>query len=110
VISCAWKFGVHALECFDVSGLGKRGTRRRQTTDDRRMETIVTKKMRDAGSLFASDCMDARCCKLDGGKAVEQWAREDMPNKDLLIKYINGEIDAVTGIYLAMERAKEEPR
>jgi len=58
VISCAWKFGVHALECFDVSGLGKRGTRRRQTTDDRRMETIVTKKMRDAGSLFASDCME----------------------------------------------------
>ena len=71
---------------------------------------IVTEKMQAAGIQFASDAVDAQVSKsmggLGGSKTYQEWDQKDFKNKDLLLKYINGEIDSVTGIYLAMNREK----
>lgn len=72
--------------------------------------TTVTEEMRKAGSAIASALMDAGVAKcmngLGGSKTWDEWVCEDVPNKDLIVAYLNEEIDSITAIYLAMERAK----
>jgi hypothetical protein len=69
-----------------------------------------SKAMIDAGNQFASDAIYALCAHnmngLGGSKDWNEWLNKEFQNKDLLIKYACGEISAVEGIYLAMERLK----
>lgn len=73
----------------------------------------VTEEMRLAGNTIAHDLIVGNCAKamngLGGSLSYEQWVNEHStnPNKDLLIAYVNDEIDSVTAIYLAMKRAKQ---
>lgn len=72
--------------------------------------TGVTEAMRKAGSDIACLLMDASIAKcmngLGGGKSWDEWCAETVSNRDLCVAYLNEEIDSVTAIYLAMERAK----
>lgn len=72
--------------------------------------TSVTNQMNEAGSKIASALMSASVSKcmngLGGSKTFDEWLGDDIENKDLVISYLNEEIDSVTAIYLAMERAK----
>ena len=69
----------------------------------------VTEKMIEAGSKIASDLMDAHITKSLGG--LKEWeefqSNCDNSNIDLIIQYVNGEIQTVTAIYIAMNRASD---
>jgi len=70
----------------------------------------VTLEMIKAGNDFASHATDAsiaRCMgELGSTKEQRQWQMDQFKNVDLIEMYLNGQIDSVTGIYLAMERAR----
>jgi hypothetical protein len=76
------------------------------------MKTSVTEEMRQAGSDVASLMTSAHLCRcfagLGGSLDWEKFEEEfsEKPNFDIAVAYARGEIDSVTGIYLAMERAK----
>lgn len=74
------------------------------------MDPDVTLEMVEAGKRVASDIVGAQVAYsmdgLGGSKTWEQWDAEPHPNRDLLIGYVEGRIDSVTAIYLAMERAR----
>ena len=72
--------------------------------------TYVTDAMRQAGSDIASALMNGSIAKsmdgLGGSKPWSEFVGDDAPNKDLVLAYLSGEIDSMTAIYVAMERAK----
>lgn len=64
-----------------------------------------------AGENMASMLMDAQVSKcmdgLGGSKTWEEWLGEDFENKDLVVRYLNEEINSIEAIYLAMQRAQD---
>lgn len=70
----------------------------------------VTEQMKKAGSI-ASNLYDASISKAMGGlggcKTLDEWMDEEVPNRDIILLYLEEKIDSVTAIYMAMERAKE---
>ncbi len=75
-------------------------------TDD----PYVSTAMIEAGNDFASHAVTAnvaRCMgELGSTKEQRQWQMDQFKNLDLIEAYLNEEINSVTGIYLAMERAR----
>jgi hypothetical protein len=71
--------------------------------------TVVTSEMVEAGSKMASDLMNAKVCReMSGAESREKSkSRYKGKNLDLIKMCIDGEIDAVTAIYLAMSREGE---
>jgi len=69
-----------------------------------------TEAMIKAGQDWASHATDAHIAKSMGelGSTKEQraWQLSNFKDTDLIEAYLNNEIDSVTGIYMAMERAK----
>ncbi len=71
----------------------------------------VTPEMKVAGSEMGLDLYNASIAKTAGGRGgVMSWSdyltvNTSTPNLDLIMAYINEEIDSVTAIYLAMKRA-----
>ncbi len=75
---------------------------------------MVTEKMREAGSQIASDLIDAEICYSMGGLGgSKNWgefvAGYSGKNFDLIYRCVNGEIDSVTAIYIAMNRVSDNP-
>ena len=75
---------------------------------------MVTEEMREAGSQMASDLMDAQISVhingLGGSKDWEEFeSSHSGKNMDLIRQYVNGEIDSVTAIYIAMHRESTMP-
>jgi len=72
---------------------------------------IPTDKMIKAGQDWASHATDANIAKsmgeLGSTKEHRAWQLSEFKNIDLIEAYLNGEIDSVTGIYMAMERERE---
>ena len=72
----------------------------------------VTPAMQKAGSDIASVLMNASIAKsmggLGGGPTWEEWqeAAKDLANRDLVLAYVHDEIDSVTAIFIAMQRAQ----
>lgn len=73
----------------------------------------VTEAMIEDGRQIASDIMNANVSKhmngLGGSQTWDEWLDAGVKNRDLAIAYVNGEIDSVTAIYKAMQRAKLMP-
>ncbi len=76
---------------------------------------IVTEEMKQAGNDIASAMMDASIAKSMGGigsvyDSWESYIKENCShqNWDLISDYVEGRICSVEGIYLAMERAKND--
>jgi hypothetical protein len=71
-----------------------------------------TEAMIKAGNDWASHATDAHIAKcmgeLGSTKEHRDWQLSNFENVDLIQMYLNNEIDSVTGIYMAMERAKKE--
>lgn len=71
----------------------------------------VTEQMKKAGKNLASNLYDASISKAMGGlggcKTLDEWLDEEVPNRDIILLYLEEKIDSVTAIYMAMERAKE---
>ena len=72
-------------------------------------DTYVTKDMVDAGNKMADVLYDACVLKGASGKEHRRFYErvESTGNVDLVKRYAAGDIDSVTGIYLAMERARK---
>ena len=73
----------------------------------------VTKEMREAGSNIASALCDASIAKsfdgLGGSKTWDEWlGEEEIPNRDIVLAYLEEEINSVTAIYITMEREKSK--
>jgi len=77
---------------------------------DANLDPDVTLEMIQAGNDFASHAVDASIARsmgeLGSTKEQRQWQMDQFKNVDLIEMYLSKEIDSVTGIYLAMERAK----
>jgi hypothetical protein len=74
--------------------------------------TAVTSEMVEAGSKMASDLMNAKVChemgEMGGAKSWEEFkSGYKGKNLDLIKMYIDGEIESVMAIYLAMSREGE---
>lgn len=79
----------------------------------KRMGT-VTEEMREAGAQVASDILDALVSfQMDGLGGSKKWTEfasgHSGKNMDLIKQYVNGEIDSVTAIYIAMHRESVTP-
>ena len=75
---------------------------------------MVTEEMREAGSQIASDLINAQVSfhvgGLGGSKTWEEFESCHCgKNMDLIKQYVNGEIDSVTAIYIAMHRESITP-
>jgi hypothetical protein len=74
--------------------------------------TTPTEAMIKAGNDWASHATNAYIAKcmgeLGSTKEHRDWQLSNFENVDLIQRYLNNEIDSVTGIYMAMERAKKE--
>ena len=75
---------------------------------------MVTEEMREAGSQIAADLMAAQVSfhmgGLGGSKDWEEFESfHSGKNMDLIKQYVNGEIDSVTAIYIAMHRESTVP-
>jgi hypothetical protein len=75
---------------------------------------MISQRMIDAGNDISSAMMDASIAKSFAGMGgtpadFNEYAKQhnNTENWDIVLRYINDEICAVEGIYLAMERAKE---
>ena len=70
----------------------------------------VTYHMVVAGSRIASDLITAQVSYsmdgIGGGPTWRDWLAAKTPNMDLAVQYVEGQIQAVEAIYLAMERAR----
>lgn len=73
----------------------------------------VTKEMEQAGKDITNNLTFAQAAKkcngLGGSKTWAEWLEQNMKdceNSDLIFSYLNGVMDAVTVVYIAMERAK----
>lgn len=76
---------------------------------------MVTEKMRQAGDQMASVLIGASISKemegIGGAKGIDEFLDSCLgDNRDLVKKYINGEIDSVTAIYIAMNRASDSKK
>ena len=76
---------------------------------NKRGKIMVTEEMRAAGSQIASDLMDAQVSSHMGGLGgSKDWEEFELSyngkHMDLIKQYVNGEIDSVTAIYIAMHR------
>jgi len=73
-------------------------------------DPYVSTAMIQAGNDFASHAMTASIAKsmgeLGSTTAHRQWQMDQCKNLDLIEAYLNDEIDSVTGIYVAMDRAR----
>ncbi len=74
----------------------------------------VTEEMREAGRVIASDLLIGHAVKcmggLGGSKSWEEFeSSHSGKNLDLIEQYVNGEIDSVTAIYIAMHRESIVP-
>lgn len=72
----------------------------------------VTPAMRQAGDDVAGLMISARCCSdmagLGGCRTLDALMTENPgPYTDIVLAYAKREIDSVTGIFIAMLRAKE---
>jgi len=67
------------------------------------LDPDVTREMIEAGNDFASQAADANILKTMG---CLLWKKDKFKNLDLIEAYLNNEIDSVTGVYVAMERAR----
>lgn len=70
--------------------------------------------MRKAGAQVASDIFDALISfRMDGLGGSKKWEEfkscHSGKNMDLIKQYVNGEIDSVTAIYIAMHRESDTP-
>lgn len=77
------------------------------------MKINVTDEMKEAGRKMASDLVNALVSKemngIGGNLGFDDFAKNYTgSNIDIIRDYINGNVDAVTAIYIAMERAKNE--
>lgn len=71
----------------------------------------VTEKMKEAGARIASDLVTATVVAsmagLGGCKSWKEFEQShDGQNMDLIMRYVAHEIDAVTAIYIAMDRER----
>lgn len=70
----------------------------------------VTYRMVIAGSRMASDLITAQVSYsmdgIGGGPTWNDWLAAKTPNRDLAVQYVEGQIQAVEAIYLAMERSR----
>lgn len=67
---------------------------------------VITDKMIEAGKEIASLLVDATCQKSFGELGgCKKFNIDNYPKKyrNLIIKYINAEIESVTAIYISME-------
>lgn len=73
---------------------------------------VVTKRMQEAGNEMASNLIDAQISKcmdgLGGCKSWKEFVDQDIPNRDLIIKYLESkeDFDSVSAMYTAMERER----
>lgn len=76
----------------------------------------VTEEMNLAGHKIASDLVSANVAKCMGGLGgAKSWEEFESlylnsENLDLIRQYVEGEIDSVTAIYLAMARQNQKSR
>ena len=75
---------------------------------------MVTEEMREVGQQIAADLTDASISKemggLGGSKDWEEFKSSfNGKNLDLIKQYVEGEIDSVTAIYIAMHRESITP-
>ena len=72
---------------------------------------VVDEKMIQEGNNISTLLIQAAVCKsmngIGSGLTWDKWVKRNKsnPNFDLLMKYVNDEIDSVTAIYIAMRRA-----
>lgn len=73
-------------------------------------EPVVTEAMVEAGKHISNELIIASVCKktdgVGGGATWQEYQNRGVPNFDLIESYVTDQIDSVTAIYLAMERAK----
>jgi hypothetical protein len=73
--------------------------------------TKVTDSMVQAGNDIASELITASISKqmdgLGGGLTWNEWLKNDVKNKDLIISYVEKDMSSVEAIYLAMDREME---
>jgi hypothetical protein len=78
----------------------------------RKLEVEVTPAMSEAGTQLMSDLTVARCCKnsdgIGGSLSWKAWLRKKVKNRDLILRYIKGEITAMAAGFIAMSRARDE--
>ena len=72
------------------------------------ISVVPTEEMIKAGQNIASSITDAMISKhmngLGGSKTEREWQLSEHKNVDLILMYLNGEVDSVTAIYMAMVR------
>jgi len=68
----------------------------------------VTEEMVEAGRKIANNLISANCQKsMSGLGGVKDFDLMDYPeeHRDVITQYLNGDIDSVTAIYIAMQNA-----
>lgn len=71
---------------------------------------VPTWEMRQAGKAIIEALQvhqfNLRLYGLGEAKTLEDWIPNTIPNKDLIVGYLQNKLDTSTCVYLAMERAK----
>lgn len=71
---------------------------------------IPTWEMRQAGNAIVESLQvhrfNLRLYGLGEAKTIEEWVSPSIPNRDLIVTYLQGKIDIPTAMYLAMRRAE----
>ena len=71
---------------------------------------IPTWEMRQAGNAIVEALQvhkfNLRLYGLGEAKTIEEWVSPSIPNRDLIVIYLQGKIDIPTAMYLAMRRAE----
>lgn len=71
---------------------------------------IPTWEMRQAGKAIIEALQvhqfNLRLYGLGEAKTLEDWIPDSVPNKDLIVGYLQNKLDTPTCVYLAMQRAK----
>lgn len=73
----------------------------------------ITLEMVKAGDVMAEDLVGAMISYnmdgVGGSKTWEEWQNTfEGTHKDLIVAYVEEQIDSVTAIYIAMERTKNQ--
>jgi len=71
---------------------------------------IPTWEMRQTGKAIIEALQvhqfNLRLYGLGEAKTLEDWIPDNVPNKDLIVGYLQNKLDTPTCVYLAMQRAK----
>lgn len=71
---------------------------------------IPTWEMRQAGNAIVESLQvhrfNLRLYGLGEAKTIEEWVSPSIPNRDLIVGYLQDKLDVPTCVYLAMERVK----